>query len=117
MTPASQHTGRANIEAPQDYYTGLIGYTVGGVPVPLSEHELVHKSILDELSSNGERPLRLFFKQDVEEFKLVIQDYHKNNSGQQAMNRLPRWTIEDVTAGVDRHEDAPLPPGKNARTK
>lgn len=113
----TQPVATAEINAPQDYLIGLIGYTVGGIPVPFSKHEMIHKSILDEMSSNGERPLELFFEKDVERFKQVIAAYHDSHSSQRAINKLPRWTITSMTEGSDIGADeAPAPPSKNART-
>lgn len=97
-----------------DYFTGLIGYTSGGVPFPLDPREKVHRSILSEMDSTGHRPVRLFFERDLPQFQKIVAQYNEENADRNTVANLPRWTVDDIVTGA--HDgDVPLPPSNTAR--
>ena len=97
-----------------DFFTGLIGYTSGGIPFPLDPNERVHRGTLSDMDSTGGRSVRLYFKKDLKAFQKVVAEYSNTYSNRASVANLERWDTDDIVTGA-KQGDVPLPPGNSAR--
>lgn len=100
----------------EEYLTGLIGYTAGGVPFPLNPGEKVHRSVLAEVDSEGRTPVRLYFQRDKPAFVEAIKEYKAEHDRRNNPADLPRWNLDDTVNGAEDKE-APVGPSRAARVK